>query len=428
MRLYLKTYRYYKCVKCKKPTKKEQVSNELRLGNPFYTCGHCGQLNYDPYILEAALINPEKLIKEGQKKYNELQTILCLGMFVLGAPFISELLECLVSFQLMDCLMQLVVIGLMVGIYRVLNGIIKKKKAQVTLEQYREVINASICRLETNAEYAKQVIHLQGNDVESEWSKRNSVYSNNLAMQSGDGVQMEQEEQKVLQTPKKNSVKPMLILGIILCIAGICVMILPTSSEKPVNIHTINVNEIESGNRYFINELYIGDEYATKYEDEFLLGEKISTNITREYYVAVFADKENRMCIASLEVGPHGDLSEQLEAYIEDKTKSIGDFVLSGYFDVGNMEKELREALDEVVSIYHKELASIDNSVFEPVYVNFDYMWEGDYEDYLVDGENDKFFNVFQGILCCMIGLLLVILSMRRAKKEKLADRVKCEL
>ena len=69
MAVVMKQYRTYKCINCSQKAKTERVTEGYTFGNPFYTCPHCGTLNYDPYITEPALLSPKKTPQRFQKQF-----------------------------------------------------------------------------------------------------------------------------------------------------------------------------------------------------------------------------------------------------------------------------------------------------------------------------------------------------------------------
>lgn len=156
MAVVMKQYRTYKCASCSGKTKTERVTEGYTFGNPFYTCPHCGALNYDPYITEPALLSPEKLLKNSKSSLHTLLFLLYMpcGLFAFLA----------LSFALESFLWSLLIVGPILALLTVL--ILLKKKKQ-GISQYQSELDASMGRLNSSADYAQAVIKLQGLDADS---------------------------------------------------------------------------------------------------------------------------------------------------------------------------------------------------------------------------------------------------------------------
>ena len=156
MAVVMKQYRTYKCARCFQKTKTERVTEGYTFGNPFYSCPHCGALNYDPYITEPALLSPKKLLKNSKNSLNTLLLLLYMpcGLFAFFA----------LTFALGDFLWALLIVG---PVLAVLTFFIIRKKKRLDVSQYQAVLDESMKRLSGSAEYADAVVRLQGADPDS---------------------------------------------------------------------------------------------------------------------------------------------------------------------------------------------------------------------------------------------------------------------
>ena len=118
MAVVMKQYRTYKCVNCSEKAKTERVTEGNTYGNPFYSCPHCGALNYDPYILEPALLSPKKILKDSGNSLNTMLFLLYMpcGLFALLA----------LTFALENFLLALLIVGPILALLTVL--ILLKRK------------------------------------------------------------------------------------------------------------------------------------------------------------------------------------------------------------------------------------------------------------------------------------------------------------
>ena len=156
MAVVMKQYRTYKCINCSQKAKTERVTEGYTFGNPFFPCPHCGALNYDPYITEPALLSPKKLLKNSKSSLNTMLLLLYMpcGLFAFFA----------LTFALGNFLWGLLIVG---PILAVLTFLIIRKKKNLNLSQYKTVLDESMARLNSSAEYAQAVIKLQGLDSDS---------------------------------------------------------------------------------------------------------------------------------------------------------------------------------------------------------------------------------------------------------------------
>lgn len=156
MAVVMKQYRTYKCINCSQKAKTERVTEGYTFGNPFYTCPHCGTLNYDPYITEPALLSPKKLLKDSKSSLNTMLFLLYMpcGLFAFLA----------VSFALTNFLWGLLIVG---PILAVLTFLILRKKKKLDISKYKPVLDESMQRLNSSSDYADAVIKLQGIDSDS---------------------------------------------------------------------------------------------------------------------------------------------------------------------------------------------------------------------------------------------------------------------
>ncbi len=152
----MKQYRTYKCVNCSEKAKTERVTEGNTYGNPFYSCPHCGALNYDPYILEPALLSPKKILKDSGNSLNTMLFLLYMpcGLFALLA----------LTFALENFLLALLIVGPILALLTVLI-LLKKKKLDVS--KYKDILDESVKRLDSSSKYADAVIKLQGIDPDS---------------------------------------------------------------------------------------------------------------------------------------------------------------------------------------------------------------------------------------------------------------------
>lgn len=159
MAVVMKQCRTYTCIRCSQKTKTERVTDGYTFGNPLYTCPHCGALNYDPYITEPALLSPEKLLKDAKSGMNSMLFLLYMpcGLFAFLAA----------SFALNGFLWGLLIVG---PILALLTFLILRKKKNLDISKYKEVLDESMKRLNSSPEYAKIVIKLQGADSDSVYS------------------------------------------------------------------------------------------------------------------------------------------------------------------------------------------------------------------------------------------------------------------
>ena len=158
----VKTYRKYTCANCKQTAKTERVFEGLSLGNPLYKCQRCGALNYDKYIFEPALLDPQLLTEDDKKKYNTLLLLLYMPVGLFAFFALSLVFE---SFAIGFGIVCIPLAGL--------TALILKKKKSVNIDRFSNQINDSMTRLNTNEQYANIVINLQGNHPNSAWSNRN---------------------------------------------------------------------------------------------------------------------------------------------------------------------------------------------------------------------------------------------------------------
>lgn len=155
------TYKFIKCVKCKKNAKTERVYEGMSLGNPLFHCRNCGALNYDRDIFEPALLSPEVLIKDGKKGYNTLLLLLYMPSGLLAFFALGYLTE--------NFLLSAAIVSVPLAL---LTALILKKRNNVSIDEYSEAIEASIRRLESDVSYAKLIVSVQGNQPDSAWSKK----------------------------------------------------------------------------------------------------------------------------------------------------------------------------------------------------------------------------------------------------------------
>lgn len=153
MAVVMKQYRKYKCVRCSQHTKTERVTEGYIFGNPFYTCPHCGTLNYDPYIKEPALLSPKKLVKASRQSWNTVLLLLYMPCGVFAFFSISLALHGFLWGAL-----------IVFPILALLTFLILRKKANSDISEYKNDLNKSLQRLNSSAEYAQTVIQLQGMD------------------------------------------------------------------------------------------------------------------------------------------------------------------------------------------------------------------------------------------------------------------------
>lgn len=152
----IKQYRTYQCTHCFKKSKTERVTEGYTFGTPFYSCPHCGALNYDPYITEPALLSRKKLLKNSNDQWNTILLFLYMPFGLFAFFSISLLLE---SF-----LWSLLIVGPVVAFLTIII-LIKKRKSN--LSEYQTAINQSMQRLNSSSDYAQAVIKLQGVDPDS---------------------------------------------------------------------------------------------------------------------------------------------------------------------------------------------------------------------------------------------------------------------
>ena len=157
----VKTYRNYTCASCKKTAKTERVLEGLSLGNPLFKCQRCGALNYDAFIFEPALLDPEVLVKDEKKKYNTYLLLLYMPVGLFAGFALSMVLN---SFA--------IGFGIVCIPLAVLTALILKKKNSVNTDRFAEAIYDSMKRLRENEQYADIVISHQGNHPNSVWSNR----------------------------------------------------------------------------------------------------------------------------------------------------------------------------------------------------------------------------------------------------------------
>ncbi|HIZ84596.1 MAG TPA: hypothetical protein H9668_09300 [Firmicutes bacterium] len=156
MAVVMKQYRTYKCASCSQKTKTERVTEGYTFGNPFYTCPHCGALNYDPYITEPALLSPKKLLKDSRNSLNTMLFLLYMpcGLFAFLA----------LSFAFENFLWSLLIVGPILALLTIL---ILLKKRKLDISKYKDLLDESMKRLNSSADYAQAVIKLQGMDADS---------------------------------------------------------------------------------------------------------------------------------------------------------------------------------------------------------------------------------------------------------------------
>jgi len=155
----VRQYRKYTCSTCNKTAKEVSVSDRLSLGNPLFKCQHCGALNYDKFILEPALLDPQELIKDAKKQHNNLLIWLALGV---------------AAFFMLMLLTGSPVIGIVVAgvLFVLLTSSDSKKKNSISTDQFSKEINESLARLNADRSYADLVIKIQGNHPNSAWSAK----------------------------------------------------------------------------------------------------------------------------------------------------------------------------------------------------------------------------------------------------------------
>lgn len=155
----VRTYRKYTCVNCKKQAKQVTVVDRMKLGNPLFKCPHCGATNYDQFIFEPALLDPQELIKDAKKQYNN-GSIYCM-------------LAVLAFFVLMLATSSPIIGAAAAGILLiVLFSNSHKKKNSITIDHFSKEINESLARLNADRDYANLIIRLQKNHPDSAWSKQ----------------------------------------------------------------------------------------------------------------------------------------------------------------------------------------------------------------------------------------------------------------
>lgn len=156
MAVVMKQYRTYKCIKCAQKAKTERVTEGYTFGNPFFNCPHCGALNYDPYIKEPALLSPKKILKDSKSGLNTLLFLLYMpcGLFAFFA----------ITFALKNFLWGVLIVC---PILALLTFLILRKKKNLDISKYKEVLDASMNRLNSSSAYAEAVIKLQGVDSDS---------------------------------------------------------------------------------------------------------------------------------------------------------------------------------------------------------------------------------------------------------------------
>lgn len=159
----VKTYRKYPCAYCNRTAKTERVFEGLKFGNPLYKCQHCGLTNYDKFILEPALLDPQLLIEDGKQSYNTLLLILYFPFGIFAFLALSLVFNSFIVGFAIVCIPLCA-----------LTALILQKRKNVTLEKYSEEINASIARLEANVQYANLVIKCQGVHPQSVWYTQNN--------------------------------------------------------------------------------------------------------------------------------------------------------------------------------------------------------------------------------------------------------------
>lgn len=155
----VRTYRTYTCVSCNKTAKKVQVFDRMSLGNPLFKCQNCGATNYDQFIFEPALLDPQELIKDAKKQYNNAVIYLVLSL----AAFFILLLATGIA----------VIAGAAaILLFAILFLSERKKKNSVTIDRFSKEINESLARLNADRDYANFIIKHQGNHPNSAWSNK----------------------------------------------------------------------------------------------------------------------------------------------------------------------------------------------------------------------------------------------------------------
>lgn len=160
------TYKFIKCIECGKNAKTERVYEGMDFGNPLFHCKNCGALNYDKGILEPALISPTLLIKDGQKRFNTLLLLLYMPIGLFAFFSLALIFE--------NFLISTAIVSPPLAL---LTYLILKKRSKVSIDEYSKVIEESIRRLETDVDYAKLVVRIQGNHPDSAWSKKYPWFS-----------------------------------------------------------------------------------------------------------------------------------------------------------------------------------------------------------------------------------------------------------
>lgn len=166
MAVVMKQYRKYNCINCSRHIKTDRVTEGYTFGNPFFTCPHCGTLNYDPHIMEPALLSSQKLRQNSAQSWNTILLLLYMpcglfAFFALCMAFMNPAPAALIVFPILAVLTFL---------------ILKKKKNTDISSEYKEAIAQSFQRLDSSPDYAAAVIKLQGTDPDSAYNMRYNIH------------------------------------------------------------------------------------------------------------------------------------------------------------------------------------------------------------------------------------------------------------